>query len=389
MKNLLAILAVLAGVSVGLSVWFDFTDLLISTVGYTVLVLVTLALIGFTTFWVMKTIRQTAVQQATPLFGPLPNFGIIIFGTVASAVVAIVFYNLIAYPAVFAAFESHIAAKVIALFCSIALLFEMGVRKHTATKPEHEGLVKFFGNYIAKTVPAGDSWLPPFCERTEINVGEQTIDMRDTEVYVEKERKATLHLQAQMRVVNSYAYGKALASMTKFDSGSTHDAVIQSTIGKIKAAVRLYCEKIPNLENLVEQKEDIIKKVTDDATLNSEVEKWGVKITGLIIRTVILPKELSDAANAVEIEQRQREAETKDAQTLVKLGSIIRNGYVEIETNPDGSPKADSKPKRIRGFGQNISPEKLLTATQVQQKRVQGISMGGRGMAIINDKQDK
>lgn len=279
-------------------------------------------------------------------------------GLAISFLIAVIGYH-VAYDGIISVFESHMFAKISALICAIAVFFEIGIRKLEKIKPEHYGVLNFLGRYTEWLLPAGDVWVPPFCTYKEINVGEQMVDLRDTEVYTKDNRQAILHLQLQITISDAYQYALKLASMGK--PGDATDQVIGAMIGKVKAAVRLYCEELEKLQSLNEQKQDIINSVMNSA-LVSDFAKWGIKIESLIIRTVLLPKELIAAANAVEIEDMEKASETKDVQTLVRIGKIIKKGFAGVEG------------------------KELLEASQLQQKRISGTVIRGRGLAIVDDK---
>jgi regulator of protease activity HflC (stomatin/prohibitin superfamily) len=308
------------------------------------------------------------------LFGTEKNTTQIILGLAISAGLAFVSY-FIAYWAIGSVFESHLFAKISALICAIAVFFEIGIRKIEKIKPEHKGVLIFLGQYVKVLLPAGDVWVPPFCSFKEIKTGEHMVDMRDTEVYVDQNRKAAIHLQMQVIVVDAYEYALKLASMSK-PSDET-DPVIEAMIGKVKAAIRIYCEtKLKKLQELNEQKENIVGCVTRNDELNNELAKWGIKIKSLIIRTVMLPEALVLAANAVETEEMEKESESRDVKTLVRIGKIIKDGYEEKN-------EAGTVIEVVPGFG--VGGEKLLEASQMQQKRITGTVIRGRGLAVVNE----
>lgn len=298
------------------------------------------------------------MKEESFLFGTQSNMVQVGLGLIIGVVVAFTSYP-IAYFAIGSVFESHIFAKLAALICALAVFSELGIRKLEKIKPEHQGVLNFLGKYIKVLLPAGDIWVPPFCTFKEINRGEQMVDIPETQVYTKDNRKATLHLQMQIVVSDAYEYALKLASMGK-PSDAT-DPVIGAMIGKVKAAVRLYCEGLEKLQSLNEQKENIVSSVTGNNGLIDELTKWGIEIKNLIVRTVILPEELVLAANAVEVEDMQKASETKDVETLVKIGEIIKAGFVDVKGKD------------------------LLEAAQLQQKRITGTIIRGRGLAVVNE----
>ena len=297
------------------------------------------------------------MSQKPFLFGIESNMAHIGLGLGVGAIVAFIGY-LIAYWAIGSVFESHLLAKLSALICALAIFFELAINKLEKIKPEHRGVLNFLGKYYELLLPSGDVWVPPFCTFKEVTVGEQMVDMRDTEVYTKDNRQAILHLQMQISISDAYAYALKLASMGK--PGDSSDPVIQAMIGKVKAVVRIYCEDLDKLQKLNEQKQDIVNSVMNGEVVR-ELADWGIEVKNLIIRTVLLPKELIAAANAVEIEDMEKASETKDVETLVKIGEIIKAGF-------------------------GVSGEKLLEASQMQQKRISGTIIRGRGLAIVDDK---
>lgn len=331
--------------------------------------------------WFRNRANQPDVEPKKYLFGAATTQSNILVGFTIVTLATLALYISIFFPVAKFVTGEKVGGVIFGMLFALGTFALLGVPRTSDIEPEHVGVLKFLNAYVKRLLPAGKVWLPPFCSYLSVNVGEQMVDMRDTDVYIQGGKQAKLHLQMTLQVNNPYLYAEKLASIGKSTSPD-RDAVVDAVVGLIKSATRLYCKDIPTFEKLNEEQVNIVNKVLDDSVdppVSRQVADWGVVIKKLFIRTIILPADYVFAANAAEREKAELISETKDVQTLVKLGDIIKNGYDEL--NDDGTVK-----KHVDGFS-GVPDKERLEAAQIQQKRLSANVIRGSGMAFVNAKQ--
>lgn len=235
----------------------------------------------------------------------LVGFGVLIF--IAAAVVAGMFASILPVFAIYAILGIGSIVIIAAFFVVI--------------KQYEKGIILRFGKYI-KTIDHGLQYRIPFVDRVYVVDTREKVRQFQAEDMLTKDNVPVKIDSIMKYKVKPESAKDAVLNVEDFDEiiKQSSQTALRTSIGSSE------------LQKIIAERDEVNEKIT--SALTKETSGWGVQVTGVEIRNLVLPEKLENAMSSEAQAEREKRARQTYSESEIAVAENFKKASEMYADNP-------------------------------------------------------